>query len=503
MQMEKFTLALSRFRRNKYDNCIILCDELLKNTPDDLAVQLLKTHAIRKKNSIDDLEFDEEGLGDIILNDNKLTSVARPGTSISRPGTGKSASPLVRPVSSSGRPISGVVRPQSNRRQGTASGSNQINRQTANRSTTARAVTSGGRYLRLATASLQSLNSSTAINLADINPKNIVRKKSLSKAVADYLYYVVKDFKKMLEIASEATSYNNYNDWWWKYQLAKVYYKLGMLGDSEKQLISGLKLYPSFTNAILLLSHVYTKMDQPLRALELLNKASAGNPGDMYFTIYQARIQEMLGDFEASVSFYKSVLLLNNCNFEAIACIGSHHFYSDQPEIAMKFYKRLFELGIHSPEIWNNLGLCAYYSGQYDFCLSCFERALLASDSDEMAADIWYNISNIAISIGDLHLAYQALKISITYNGMQFEAFNNLAVLEIKKNNNEQAKSNFLLSCQITDYSFEPYYNYAAMKYKQGDYEEAQKYVKKSLDIFPEHFDSKELGIKIKKELFS
>ena len=53
--MENFALALSRFRRNKYDQCIVLCDEILKQHPNDLAVQLLKTHAIRKKNYIDDV----------------------------------------------------------------------------------------------------------------------------------------------------------------------------------------------------------------------------------------------------------------------------------------------------------------------------------------------------------------------------------------------------------------------------------------------------------------
>ena len=58
--MEKFTLALSRFNRNKYDQCIILCDEILKENPADFSVQVLKTHAIRRKNYVDHLECDEE-----------------------------------------------------------------------------------------------------------------------------------------------------------------------------------------------------------------------------------------------------------------------------------------------------------------------------------------------------------------------------------------------------------------------------------------------------------
>jgi len=498
--MENFPLALSRFRRNKFDECIILCDDILKKNPDDLASQLLKTHAIRRKNYIDDLELDEEGIGEILLEDHKVSNVVRPGTSIMAPSTAKGISPLIRPVTSSGRPLSGVVRPQSSSRLNTASNSNMIRKQTGNRVATSRATTSGGRHLRIATASLKSLNSSISLDINDIVPKNLIKKPSLAKAVADYLFYVEKNFKKLLEICSEATVHSNYNDWWWKYILGKTYYKLGFISDAEKQLISANKQFPLGANIVLQLSNLYLKMDQPMKSLDILTKAASDNPGEIYFTIYQARIQEMLNDYNKAMILYKNVLTLDNCNFEAIACIGSNHFYTDQPEISLKFYKRLFELGINSAEIWNNLGLCAYYSGQYDFCLSCFERGLLVAD-DKTSGDIWYNISQVAIGLGDLPLAYQALKISLAYNGEHFESLNNLGVLEIKKGNLMQAKSNFLLSCNNSDFSFEPYYNYASLKFKNGDLEEAFKYINKSLEIYPEHFESKELKMTIKKVL--
>jgi tetratricopeptide repeat protein 8 len=495
--MEKFALALSRFRRNKYDECIVLCDEMLKLNPEDLAVQLLKTHVIRRKNYIDDLEVDEMGLGETLLDDHKITNLNRPGTSMSL-NTSKGISPMVRPSSSSGRPLSGVVRPQSSRK---TSEFNNIRQQTG-RVSTSRATTCGGRYLRLATASLQSINSSLSLNVNDIVPKNIVKKKSLAKCVTDYLFYVEKNFKKILEISSEGTVHSNYNDWWWKYQLGRVYYKLGILSDSEKQLMSALKQNNLYTNISLLLSQVYLKMEQPVKALDVLSKAANDNSGEPYFLIYQARIQEMLNDFDASVALYKNILNLDNCNFESIACIGSHHFYSDHPEIAIKFYKRLHDLGINNPEVWNNIGLCAYYSGLYDICLSSFERALISAD-DETSAEIWYNISHIAIGIGDLPLAYQSLKIAITYNGDHYESFNNLGVLEIKKSNLEQAKSNFVLACKNTDFSFEPYYNFAALRYKQGDLDEALKFSIKALEIYPDHFESKELKKKITKDIYA
>jgi len=63
---------------------------------------------------------------------------------------------------------------------------------------------------------------------------------------------------------------------------------------------------------------------------------------------------------------------------------------------------------VNNTELWNNLGLCCFYASQYDMALHCFERALALAD-DSSLADVWYNIGQIAIGIGDLGLAYQVV----------------------------------------------------------------------------------------------
>ena len=40
-----------------------------------------------------------------------------------------------------------------------------------------------------------------------------------------------------------------------------------------------------------------------------------------------------------AVKLYKEVLHYDNTHVEAIACIATHHFYTDQPEIALRFYR--------------------------------------------------------------------------------------------------------------------------------------------------------------------
>ena len=123
----------------------------------------------------------------------------------------------------------------------------------------------------------------------------------------------------------------------------------------------------------------------------------------------------MLNASEKSCLLYKQVLKFDNNNIEAIASIAAYNFYTDKPEVALRFYKRLLQCGINTAEIWNNLGLCCFYAAQYDMALSCFERALPLGD-DVTQADIWYNIGHVGIGIGDLGLAYQAFKISISFN---------------------------------------------------------------------------------------
>ena len=40
-----------------------------------------------------------------------------------------------------------------------------------------------------------------------------------------------------------------------------------------------------------------------------------------------------------AVKYYKEVLESDNTHVEAISCIATNHFYSDQPEVALKFFR--------------------------------------------------------------------------------------------------------------------------------------------------------------------
>lgn len=74
--------------------------------------------------------------------------------------------------------------------------------------------------LRLGTASM--MQSGGAFLMADkLNAKSVAKKKHMAKAIVEYLIYVESNFRRALDIASEATVLTNYKDWWWKARIGK------------------------------------------------------------------------------------------------------------------------------------------------------------------------------------------------------------------------------------------------------------------------------------------
>lgn len=52
-----------------------------------------------------------------------------------------------------------------------------------------------------------------------------------------------------------------------------------------------------------------------------------------------ALLTQEMNNITSATEYYRDVLKQDNTHVEAIACIGSNHFYTDQPEIALRFYR--------------------------------------------------------------------------------------------------------------------------------------------------------------------
>ena len=270
--------AASKLRRREYADCVAICSEILERNPYDQAVWYLKCQALTAQAWIDDTEMEDEGAADMLLDQNAMAEAPRPGTSLARPlGTAAGAPSMsVRPMTGSGRPVTGYARPGTGSRPGT--GTSDVGKaMQGNRPGTSRPVTSGGRFVRLGTASMLSEPGGPFINIERLDLKKYAQRPALAKILCDYIIYQLHNPRKALELASLATVAAEYKDWWWKARLGKCYYQLGLLRDAEKQFQSVLK-ENDMVVAGLELCKVYIKLDQPNTALDVYRGYSERHP---------------------------------------------------------------------------------------------------------------------------------------------------------------------------------------------------------------------------------
>ncbi|XP_037081086.1 tetratricopeptide repeat protein 8-like [Pollicipes pollicipes] len=465
-----------------------------------LAAWTLKARALTQQVYMDDIEADEDGIADTVMDDNAIAQVARPGTSLKTPGTQRGGtSQAFRPTSQSGRPISGMVRPGT---QSAPPGTMEQALRTARTSRTARPISaSSGRTVRIGTASMLSSPDGPFINLARLNLAKYAKEPTVAKPLFEYILYHENDIRHACDLASQATQAAEYKDWWWKVALGKCYYRLGMFREAEKQFKSALKQQPMVAS-LLHLCRVYTRLDQPIAALNVFRQGLDSFPGEVSLLTGIARIYEGLNDITRAAKYYRDVLQHDATSVESIACIGLNHFYGDQPEVALRFYRRLLQMGIYNAEIFNNLGLCCFYAQQYDMTLTCFQRALSLAD-DQTAGDVWYNVGHVALGIADINLAYQCFRLALVSNHDHAEAYNNLGVLEQQQGRPEKARAFFQAAAALAPHMFEPLYNHAALSEKMGDLQSSYIIIKKALEAFPEHVDSTRLFEKLQESFSS
>jgi tetratricopeptide repeat protein 8 len=533
--------AQAAFRRRDFDRCLSLCTALLAASPFDQAVWLLKCRALTARGFVDDVEVDDEGIAEVLLDDNAVAQAPRPGTSLRRPGTsaaggGASSSAqsarsaldaAVRPMTASGRPVTGFARPGTSYKGSSSGGVGGVGGRgmtssvdaafRSGRAGTARALTALGRAVRLGTASLLSAPGGPFLDASRLDLRKYAARPALGKALCDYLLYVDHDPQRAMELAALATVAAGYEDWMWKERLGKAYFQLGLLRDAEAQFRSSLRIMETAT-AYAQLARVYVRLDQPAAALDVFRRGSAAFPGDVGLLVGGARIHDEMGNTELASAAYKRALAVDAGCAEAIACLASHAFYADQPEVALKYYRRLLQMGggggsggagggaggtggastgggaglTGSVELWTNLGLVTFYASQYDLSLSCLCRAIALAE-DDTAGDVWYTVGVVAVGLGDTGLAYQAFQVALALDPAHAESHVNLGVLEVRRGNAAAGVAHFTSAQRAADYLYEAWFNGALASQRAGDLQAAHAQCKRALEAFPDHADSMEL----------
>lgn len=428
--MDRYYEAISLFRRKNYEKCVKVCNTLLQigqenNTQiftednrqinDSLllkkkikgnndspvwmieGVWQLKIRALTQRIYIDDLETNDNGEENEEFEFERLATAARPGTSIKtafqpRPSTGLLAGSLRTGrkgtiTAGNGRPMSGMLRPgTTSSRPGTSLG------RPMSRCGTARRV-------RMTSAAAFGIGDKTSsfFQAARLNPTVYAERPTITRSIFLFLYYHEGDIDKAYTLCDAVEKVNKGKiDWWWEQQFGRCLLFLNKPRKAEEYLQKSVDSF-GHPESIILLSKVFVKLEQPLEGLKLLDKFLTTNPNDVCLLIHKGRILEQMEKILESVAIYRTITQLDPINPEALACIAVNHFYNNQPELSLLYFRRILSLGAHSAEVYCNIGLCCLYGGQIDLVLPCFQRAIHMSYTNDQRADIWYNFSFVAL----------------------------------------------------------------------------------------------------------
>lgn len=202
--------------------------------------------------------------------------------------------------------------------------------------------TGSARNIRLGSASMFALGDPTT-NLFDaskLNPQKFAHRNAVAKLLFVFLYYHEGDVRKSLDLCESVAAHHKGQEvsWWWNMQRGRCHLALGKPRDAEKYLKQSL-LQMAHPETALLLARVYVRVDQPMAALVVLDVALEELPNDTAVLTQQGRIFEMMDNMQASARMYRHIAQLEPVNAEALASIAVHHFYGNQPEMALMYYR--------------------------------------------------------------------------------------------------------------------------------------------------------------------
>ncbi|KAH8353242.1 hypothetical protein KR084_009783 [Drosophila pseudotakahashii] len=413
----------------------------------------LKMRALTQRVYLDDLEDeagDDEATEEVEFE--RIATAARPGSSIK---TAFQPRPLTSQRAQQARSWgSGVAHSSDGRLNSSRPGSAAVARPGTSLSRPGSSLGS-----RCGTASRIRATSAAAFNVGDatsklyqasrLNPTIYAERETLVKALFQFLYYHEADVQKahslcqaVLEVQRQKPSGSGGStlSWWWQQQMGRCLLALHYPRRAEPFLQQSLASFPH-PDTYLLLSRVYQRIKQPEKALFVIGEVVDSRPFDVTYRLEQARIHQAMEQQEDALQLYRLVAKLQPINVESLASIAVGYFYDNNPEMALMYYRRILSLGAQSAELYCNIALCCLYGGQIDLVLPCFQRALAMANQPAQKADIWYNLSFVAVTSGDFNLARRCLQLCLTSDAQNGAALNNLAVLAAQSGDILGAKS--------------------------------------------------------------
>lgn len=180
--------------------------------------------------------------------------------------------------------------------------------------------------------------------------------------------------------------------------LAELYMANGDRVRARAALSAAKAANPKFTAADVGLAQLDAVDGRSTEAIKSLSAVLAENPGNMQANILLAGVQDKSGNHTAAIEVYKKVLQLDPSNVVVMNNLAYDLTeYGNQPDEALKYAQKAFELAPEAAAIENTLGWVLYRKGLYSMALPHLERA---ADRDPSARHLCH-VAMAYLRMGD------------------------------------------------------------------------------------------------------
>jgi tetratricopeptide (TPR) repeat protein len=155
-------------------------------------------------------------------------------------------------------------------------------------------------------------------------------------------------------------------------------HKQGHLARAQAMYEAVLKRQPRHFDALQLMGALASQTNNPVRALELMDKAIAIDRTKPRIHLARASVLSKLGQFEAALAGYNEAIRLKPDYAEAYCDRGIAFQEREQWEAALASYDQAITLRPNYPEAHNNRGDLLNKLNQWDAALASFDRAIAA-----------------------------------------------------------------------------------------------------------------------------
>lgn len=313
------------------------------------------------------------------------------------------------------------------------------------RTATARPITSiGAGTIRMNTAAAASKVTQDGFDKMDPRKSDT----ALLRTYFNYRFYHQNNPRSALEITVIALSRRPNSSAFWLYAQGICYQRLNLYREAKESLEKSLQLSNSSVETVTSLASVLIRLNQPNEALSVLKSSLLQFSGSIRLMLAIADIQKRTN---ASLASYQQILAIDAGNITALSRMGIYWFNNGKPEITLVLCQRMMQMEVIAASVWCNLGLACFYSQQFDLVFNSFDRALRAVDNDHDRALIWYNVSQVVSSLGDLTLTNQCLQNSLLVDANCAQALINKSALSYRKR--PPAQEEFISTCGIVPMS--------------------------------------------------